>query len=76
MDDVADLVLDMFKEIVEKGNAAIENAGDDQAMLKASESLVKEGDRALKKIEPLCKKHLDESGPNFIDALKENGTSR
>ncbi|KAF5659255.1 hypothetical protein FHETE_9499 [Fusarium heterosporum] len=72
MDDVADLVISPFRDIVDKGRKAIENAGDDKPMLKASQSLVKEGERALKKIEPLCRKHLDEYGSNFLDALKEN----
>ncbi|KAL6923701.1 hypothetical protein FSST1_000975 [Fusarium sambucinum] len=73
MDDVVDLVIGPFRDIVDKGREAIENAGDDKTMLKASQSLTKEGDRALKKIEPLCRKHLDEYGSNFLDALKENG---
>ncbi|PKS09106.1 hypothetical protein jhhlp_003720 [Lomentospora prolificans] len=73
MDLVNDLVLTPFREIVEKGKIALENAGDDHpAMHKASQALVKEGERALKKIEPLCKKHMDEYGSNFMDALKEN----
>lgn len=73
MDDVVDLVIAPFRDIVEKGREALENAGDDKAMLKASQSLIKEGERALKKIEPLCRKHLDEYGSNFLDALKESG---
>lgn len=73
MDDIADFVLTPFREIVEKGQTAVENAGDTQPMLKASQSLVKEGERALKKIEPLCKKHLEEYGSNFLEAIKENG---
>ncbi|CAF3520904.1 unnamed protein product [Fusarium graminearum] len=73
MDDVVDLVIGPFRDIVEKGREAIENAGDDKTMLKASQSLTKEGERALKRIEPLCRKHLDEYGSNFLDALKENG---
>jgi hypothetical protein len=73
MDDVVDLVIGPFRDIVDKGREAIENAGDDKTMLKASQSLTKEGERALKKIEPLCRKHLDEYGSNFLDALKENG---
>ncbi|KAF7562489.1 hypothetical protein G7046_g1630 [Stylonectria norvegica] len=72
MDDIADLVLTPFREIVEKGRTAVENAGDTQPMLKTSQNLFKEGTRALKRIEPLCKKHLDEYGSNFLDALKEN----
>lgn len=73
MDDIADFVLTPFREIVEKGQTAVENAGDTQPMLKASQSLVKEGERALKKIEPLCKKHLEEYGSNFLEAIKANG---
>lgn len=73
MDDVADLVVTPFRDIVDKGRTAVENAGDDKVMLKAAQSLVKEGERALKRIEPLCRKHLDEYGSNFLDALKENG---
>jgi len=76
MDLVNDLVLTPFKEIVEKGKTARENAADDHpAMHKASQALVREGERALKKIEPLCKKHVEEYGSNFLDALKENGMS-
>ncbi|KAM0431849.1 hypothetical protein ACHAPT_005101 [Fusarium lateritium] len=72
MDDVADLVVTPFREIVDKGRTALENAGDNKPMLKAAQSLVKEGERALKRIEPLCRKLLDEYGSNFVDALKEN----
>lgn len=73
MDDVVELVVAPFQDIVEKGRTAIENSGDSQPMLKASRALVKEGERALKKIEPLCRKNLDDYGSNFLDALKENG---
>ncbi|KAH6895620.1 hypothetical protein B0T10DRAFT_455866 [Thelonectria olida] len=72
MDDVVELVVTPFQDIVEKGRTAVENAGDDQPMLKAARALVKEGERALKKIEPLCRKNLDDYGSNFLDALKEN----
>ncbi|KAL6896522.1 hypothetical protein GGI43DRAFT_122760 [Trichoderma evansii] len=72
MDDIADLVLTPFKDIVEKGRTAVQNAGDTQPMLKASQALLKEGERALKRIEPLCKKHFDDYGPNFIAALRDN----
>jgi len=68
-----ELVLTPFKDVVEKGRVAANNAGDSQPMLKAALALVKEGERALKRIEPLCKKHLDEYGSGFVDALKENG---
>ncbi|POR31906.1 Uncharacterized protein TPAR_07881 [Tolypocladium paradoxum] len=72
MDVVTDLVIAPFRDIVEKGKTAADNAGDSQPMLKAAQALVKEGERALKRIEPLCEKRLDEYGSNFADALKEN----
>ncbi|EHK43264.1 hypothetical protein TRIATDRAFT_172578, partial [Trichoderma atroviride IMI 206040] len=72
MDDIADLVLTPFRDIVEKGRTAVQNAGDTQPMLKASQALLKEGERALKKIEPLCKKQFDDYGPNFIAALRDD----
>jgi hypothetical protein len=73
MDDIADLVITPFRDIVEKGRTAVQNAGDAQPMLKASQALLKEGERALKRIEPLCRKHFDDYGPNFIAALRDNG---
>lgn len=73
MDVVTELVIAPFRDIVEKGKTAADNAGDSQPMLKAAQALTKEGERALKRIEPLCKKHLDEYGSGFVDALKENG---
>ncbi|KFA75805.1 hypothetical protein S40288_07786 [Stachybotrys chartarum IBT 40288] len=72
MDEAAELVIAPFRDIVEKGKQAVENAGDNEAMLKAAQSLVREGERALKKIEPLCKKQAEEYRSNFVLALKEN----
>ncbi|KAI0593852.1 hypothetical protein F4775DRAFT_607034 [Biscogniauxia sp. FL1348] len=76
-DEVERLMLAPFREIVEKSNAAIENAGaaDETSaalMLRAAQSLMKEGERALKRLEPLCIKNYEEYGSNFIDAIKEN----
>jgi len=75
MDLIHDLVLSPFKEVVEKGKAAVENATETQPMLKASQQLQREGERAVKKIEPLCRKQMEEYGSNFVDALKENGAA-
>jgi hypothetical protein len=76
-DAVRDLVTSPFTEIVDKGKTAADNAkeADNAAMLKAAQGVVNAGERALKKIEPLCKKHLEEFGNNFVVALKENGGS-
>lgn len=86
MDVIDDLVVAPFREIVEKGNIALHNAGgNDEAdsehakenvdMLKSAEALVREGERALQRIPPLCKKLLDEYSTNFIEAIKNNGSS-
>ena len=60
MEDVTHFVLNPFQEIVDKGKEALGNAGDSQPMSKAAQSLVKEGERAIKKIEPLflCRRSL------------------
>ncbi|KAK8079780.1 hypothetical protein PG997_007598 [Apiospora hydei] len=76
-DEVERLILGPFKEIVEKANVAIANAeGADEhvaaSMLKAAQSLAKEGERALKRIEPLCTKNHEQYGTNFVDAVKEH----
>ncbi|KAI0457791.1 hypothetical protein F5B21DRAFT_73483 [Xylaria acuta] len=76
-EEVERLVLAQFREIVEKGKTAIENvesAGDQapEPMLKAAQNLVKEGEKALKKIEPVSTATHEEYGSNFINAIKEN----
>ncbi|KAF3767705.1 hypothetical protein M406DRAFT_69825 [Cryphonectria parasitica EP155] len=76
---VNDLVLAPFRDIVEQGNIAVGNASDggNEAMLKAAQSLVKEGERALKRIEPLCRRKCEEFGFVFVNALKDDdGISR
>lgn len=75
MDVVTDLVTGAFREIIEKGNAAIENAGDNKEMLSESQKVVKGAERCLKNIEPLCARHLEESGVSFTNALKDNSTA-
>jgi hypothetical protein len=74
MDEATALVVAPFRDIVDKAKAALDNAGDNEAMRKASQALVREGERALTRIEPLCQKHVDEYSLNFINALKEDET--
>ncbi|GAB1318860.1 SH3 domain-containing protein [Madurella fahalii] len=71
------LVLAPFRETVEKATTALENAAaakDDtaHAMQRAAKSLLSKGERALKKIEPLCERSLDEYGVNFVNVVKDN----
>ncbi|EJT77809.1 hypothetical protein GGTG_02914 [Gaeumannomyces tritici R3-111a-1] len=86
MDEVAEaLVLSPFREIVLKAKAAAENAqtaaensnetniqDGAKELARAAHRLEREGERALLKIEPLCKKQLDTCGQNFVDALKDD----
>lgn len=72
MDDVNNLVITPFREVSEKATEALNNAGENQDMRKAAQKLVKEGDRSLKRIEPLCTKLHNDYGDNFLNALKEN----
>ncbi|KAK3687655.1 hypothetical protein B0T22DRAFT_405468 [Podospora appendiculata] len=73
-DELKDLVLGPFQDVVAKAKTALKNAqdADSKPMQKAAQSLVNIGERALKRIEPVCRRQLDEYGPNFVDALKEN----
>ncbi|KAI0817320.1 hypothetical protein GGR55DRAFT_684997 [Xylaria sp. FL0064] len=76
-EEVERLVFAQFREIVEKGKTAIENveSAGDQAptpMLKAAQNLVKEGEKALKKIEPISTANYEEYGISFVNAIKEN----
>ncbi|KAK5660294.1 hypothetical protein OQA88_12834 [Cercophora sp. LCS_1] len=73
-DDVQHLVLSPFCDVVAKGTIAVDNAkaAGSQPMLKAAQGLLSNGERALKKIEPVCRRQLEECGVNFVDALKEN----
>lgn len=79
--DVEELVINPFKEVVERGNEALANAADaaqddpDVAahMSKAAQAVVKEGERALKRIQPLWDSHVDRYGDVFKDSIRENG---
>ncbi|KLU81835.1 hypothetical protein MAPG_00916 [Magnaporthiopsis poae ATCC 64411] len=86
MDEVVEaLVLSPFRDIVLKAKAAAENAqtaaessnetdiqDGAKALARAARRLEREGERALVKIEPLCRKHSDTYGQNFVDALKDD----
>jgi hypothetical protein len=74
VEDVVDFLLTPFSEIVSKAKDAADNAGDDDPeMRKAAESLFREGQRALHRLEPLCKKVCNQHGTAFVKAIKTNG---
>ncbi|KAI2635402.1 hypothetical protein GGS21DRAFT_490065 [Xylaria nigripes] len=76
-EEVEQLLLAPFRDIVEKGRTAVKNAEctDDEApglMLNVAQKLMREGERALKNIEPVAMMNYEEYGYQFIDAVKEN----
>lgn len=72
---IGDLVLAPFRDIVVQGRIASGNAEEvgHDGMLTAARNLVKEGERALKRLEPLCRKNYEELGAEFVNALKNDG---
>lgn len=79
--DAEVLILGPFREVAERGNEAIANAQDiDDAgseganyMLKAAQAVAKEGERALKRLQPLWDGQVGKYGDTFTDALSQNG---
>lgn len=76
MEAVSELVLAPFREIVTKSSAARQNAQDNEQMQKAAAGLAKDGEKALKTLEPLCQKNVEEYGVIFVNAVKENRKSK
>ncbi|CAN8102200.1 unnamed protein product [Discula destructiva] len=73
---VEDLVLAPFRDIVAQGTAALSNAEtggkNDEGMRAAAHGLLREGERALRRIEPLCRRKCEDFGATFVDALKDD----
>ncbi|KAI0006332.1 hypothetical protein F4779DRAFT_26479 [Xylariaceae sp. FL0662B] len=77
---VEELVLEPFREVMERGNEAVANAeaardADPEAskqMLRSARSLAREGERALQKVPPLWKSRVDKLGAAFIEAIRQN----
>lgn len=72
---IGDLALAPFRDIVAQGRIARGNAEEasNDGMCIAAQSLVKEGERALKRLEPLCRKKYEDFGDVFAFALKDDG---
>ncbi|KAJ4387660.1 hypothetical protein N0V93_008257 [Gnomoniopsis smithogilvyi] len=79
--DAEDLFLGPFREVAERGKEAVVNAQDiedvenEEAkyMLKAAQAVAKEGERALKRLQPLWDGQVGRYGDVFTDALSQNG---
>lgn len=81
--DVEELIINPFKEVVERGCEALANAEDAQhddpelskQMHKSAQAIVREGERALKRIQPLWDSHVDRYGDDFKESMRDNGLS-
>ncbi|KAF7540488.1 hypothetical protein G7054_g1299 [Neopestalotiopsis clavispora] len=76
--EVEDLLVQPFRELIKRGNEAItngeatrlENPELSQVMLRSARAVVREGERALQKVQPLLLDHLERHGDAFRDAFK------
>lgn len=79
--DAEELVINPFKEVVERGHDVVSNAhgaqDDDlelaKQMTKAGQAIVREGERALKRLQPLWDTHVQKYGDQFKEAIRQNG---
>ncbi|KKY36569.1 putative sh3 domain containing protein [Diaporthe ampelina] len=78
--DAEELILNPFQEVVDRGKDAVANAegaADDDAelsrlMAKAGVAVVKEGERALKRLQPLWDGQVEKYGDAFKESLSQN----
>lgn len=79
--DAEVLILGPFKEAIERGREAVANAekaGDEDAensklMLKAAQGVLREGERALKRLQPLWDSQVEKYGDAFKNGVGQNG---
>ncbi|KAG7056976.1 SH3 domain-containing protein [Colletotrichum scovillei] len=78
--DVEELILAPFREVVERGEESAKNAHDAQdddpetsrEMAKSASMIAKEGQRALKRLQPLWNSQFEKHGDVFKDTIAEN----
>jgi hypothetical protein len=73
--DMEELIIIPFQEVVDRGTDAVANgaASDNERMLRAAQALVKEGERALKRLKPLWNGQVEKYGDSFRDTILEQG---
>lgn len=81
--DVEELIITPFREVVERGKEAVANAEEAQnddpeqakQMMKSAMAITKEGERALKRLQPLWDSQVEKHGDTFKDIIADNGKS-
>lgn len=74
-ESIRDLILAPFRDIVAQGRIASGHADavSNDDMRTVAQNLMKEGERAIKRLEPLCRKKYEDFGVTFVNALKDDG---
>lgn len=83
--DAEELIIRPFKEVVERGADAVANAEAaagaehvdpdlSERMLKVARGVMREGERALKKIQPIWDGQVERYGDTFKEAMMDQGT--
>lgn len=75
------LILGPFRDVAERGREALANAQDvdeedsenAKYMLKAAQGVVKEGERALRRLQPLWDNQVERYAETFTNALIQSG---
>ncbi|KAI0133020.1 hypothetical protein BJ170DRAFT_651560 [Xylariales sp. AK1849] len=77
--DVEELIVQPFRELVQRGREAVANAEAEciepqlaWLMLRAARAIVREGERALYRVQPLLDANLEKHGDAFREAMREN----
>ncbi|KXH58786.1 hypothetical protein CSAL01_11450 [Colletotrichum salicis] len=78
--DIEELILAPFREVVERGEESARNANEAQdedpatsrEMTKSASTITKEGQRALKRLQPLWNSQFEKHGDVFKDTIAEN----
>jgi len=80
--DADNLILRPFREVVQQGQNAVsksglstEDPGLSEQMAEAGQALVREGERALKRLQPIWDHQVTTFGAAFIDAILAHGES-
>ncbi len=78
--DIEELILAPFREVVDRGKEAVANADSDddendtvKRLSKAGKAVVREGERALKRLQPLWDDQVAKHGDTFRAAMARNG---
>jgi hypothetical protein len=79
--EVEDAIIHPFLELVERGKEAVTNAEAarlvnpdlSEVMLKSARAAIREGERALQRVQPLVLGHLERYGDCFRDAIRDHG---